>query len=621
MQIIAMQDFHMWMTFVLIVGAFVLFFLERASMELTSIGILCVLLVFFHFFPVIGEGGKNLLGPVRILLGFANPALLTVLALLVIGNGMVRTGVLDRGAGFILNFGGPYKSLLLSFALGLVIVMVVSAFLNNIPVVVIFIPIIQALATRYGKTASRYLMPLSFAAVLGGMTTLIGSSTNLLVNSALFDMGKTPFEFFDFTVPGIVMALSGLVYVVFIAPKLLPDRSPDAGDITTVGGHQFIAQLTISKDSLWVGMKAIGGLLPGLEDKTLRMVERGDEAFLPPFEDYVAQVGDVLVVAATRKVLTKTLTGDPASLHPEIKDGPSSSEHGVTKERWLEGEQVTAEAMVAPSSGFIGLTLSQIGLRYKTHCIVLGIQRRSRMFRSRLTDIRLQSGDVLLVQGQPDDISRLKHFRDLVLLEWSAEDLPNIIHAKRAALIFLGVIGFSATGIVPIVIAAISGAAAMVAVGVLNHRHALQSVDSRIIVTIAAALALGAALQVTGGAAFIANQFIIVMDGASPAVVLSVFFLLVAVLSNIISTKTSAVLFTPIAVDIAVSLGVPFEPFAVAVLFAANCSFASPLGYQTNLLVMGPGHYKFSDFARAGVPLIVLLWLTFTLFAPWYYGL
>jgi len=347
MQIIVMQDFHMWMTFILIVGAFVLFFLERASMELTSIGILCVLLVFFHFFPVIGEEGENLLGPARILMGFANPALLTVLALLVIGHGMVRTGVLDRGAGFILNFGGPYKSLLLSFALGLLIVMVVSAFLNNIPVVVIFIPIIQALATRYGKAASRYLMPLSFAAVLGGMTTLIGSSTNLLVNSALFDMGQKPFDFFDFTVPGVVMAISGLVYVIFVAPKLLPDRSPGAGDVTTKGGHQFIAQLTITENSPWLGMKAVGGLLPGLEDKTLRMVERGDEAFLPPFENYMTKVGDILVVAATRKVLTKTLTGDPASLHPEIKDEQPLVEHSAAEERWLEGEQVTAEAMVS----------------------------------------------------------------------------------------------------------------------------------------------------------------------------------------------------------------------------------------------------------------------------------
>lgn len=611
----------MWAVFALIAGALVFYIFERAAMEMTSLGIICVLLVFFHFFPVIGPDGGTTLTPTRILQGFANPALITVLALLVMGQGMIRTGVLDRGAGLILGLGGGKAGLIASLALVLVVSMAVSAFLNNIPVVVIFIPIMEALAHRYGRSVSKLMIPLSYAAVLGGMTTLIGSSTNLLVNSALIEMKVSPFAFFDFSIPGMVMAAAGLGYVIWVAPLLLPDRAGLADTLTDETGRHFVAQITISADSELVGKGAPEGHFASLPEKTLRLVQRGETAILPPFEDYVAQPGDVLVVAATRKVLAKFLAEDPSLLYPNLEEGRSFASDEDPGGRWQEGGQVLAEVMVAPTSGLKGLTLPQIGFRYKTHCVVLGIQRRSRMIRQRLTDIRLESGDVLLVQGQPDDVTALRRHRDVVLLEWSAEDLPALDHAKRATVIFLSVVGLAASGLVPIVVAALSGAAALVAVGVLNVRQAFQAVDPKIVTTIAAALALGVALQETGGAQYLAQGLLTALEGASPAVILSLFFLLVAGLSNIISTKTAAVLFTPIAVDLAVELGVEPHIFAVAVVFAANCSFASPLGYQTNLLVMGPGHYKFTDFARAGLPLIVLLWVAFSLFAPWYYGI
>jgi len=612
--------FQMWMTFALVLGALAFYIGERASMELTSLAIVCVLLVFFHFFPVTNLSGASILTPVHILQGFANPALIAVLALLVLGQGMMQTGLLDRGAGFFLGLTGERVGLIGTLALLLVVAMAVSAFLNNIPVVVIFIPILQALAQRYNLSASKLLIPLSYAAVLGGMTTLIGSSTNLLVNSALIEMKTLPFSFFDFSIPGLVMAATGLVYVLAVAPRLLPDRSSGLADNLDAGaGRHFIAQMTVLADSDLVGKGAPGGHFSSLPEKTLRMVYRGDEAILPPFEGYQVQASDVLVVAATRQVLTKTLSNDPVALHPELSDTNEAASVELSG-RWREGEQVVAEVMVAPASEFIGLTLSKIGFRYKTQCIVLGIQRRTRMIRSRLTDIRLEAGDVLLVQGQPKDVAHLKASRDVVLLEWSTEELPALRHATRAGLIFLTVIGLAASGILPIVVTALCGAAAMVVVGVLNVRQAFQAVDAKIVTTIAAALALGVALQETGGATYLAYKLLVALEGQSVSVVLSLFFLLVAVLSNIISTKTSAVLFTPIAVDIASGLGVSPVPFAVAVVFAANCSFASPLGYQTNLLVMGPGHYKFADFARAGIPLIFVLWAAFTLFAPWYYG-
>jgi di/tricarboxylate transporter len=613
------SEFQMWVTFVLIIGAFVLYVFETAAMEMVSVGLICTLLIFFNFFPVTGEGGSNLVDPARILHGFSNPALITVLALLVVGQGMVRTGVLDHGARVILAVAKGKLGSILALMFSLIIVIVISAFLNNIPVVVIFIPIMQALAARFGQSPSKWMIPLSYAAVFGGMTTLIGSGTNLLVNSALIEMGERPFGFFDFTVSGVVLAGAGLLYITFIAPRLLPDRAAAASLTGARDGKHFLAQITVGESATIIGEKAVGGLFPGLQNMTVRMIQRGKETLLPPYEDVRIRPDDVMVVAAVRKSLRDVLSADPTQLHPDLGDDPRAE--GSDNRPWEEGEQVLGEVMVVPASRFVGQTLAQVGFRYKTHCIVLGVQRRSRMIRSKITDIRLQSGDVLLIQGQPNDVSGLRNNRDVVLIEWSSEELPSMDHAKRALIVFSAVVFFAATGIMPIVVSALCGAAAMVALGVINVDQAFRSLDSKIVTTIATALALGVALQETGGAAYLAHSLFVVVEGQSPTVILSLFFILVAVLANIISTKACAVLFTPIAVDLAREIGVPPESFALAIVFAANCSFASPLGYQTNLLVIAPGNYRFVDFSRAGIPLVILMWVVFTLFVPWYYGL
>jgi di/tricarboxylate transporter len=287
----------------------------------------------------------------------------------------------------------------------------------------------------------------------------------------------------------------------------------------------------------------------------------------------------------------------------------------------MAGGQTQAEVMVRPESEFVGRTLEEIGFRYRHHCIVLGIERRSRMLRERITRIPLKDGDVLLIQGQPDDVDRLRGERNVVLMEWSRQALVTPQHKRIAALIFLAVIAASASGVVPIALAAFCGATAMIAAGILSLGDALRVLDRKIVLTIAMALALGAAMQETGGATLLAELLLRALEGASPGQVLSAFFLLLALLSNVLSTKATAVLFTPIAVDLAHVMQLPVEPFAVAVIFASNCSFGSPIGYQTNLVVMTPGNYRFMDFVRVGTPLILLVWIAFTLFAPWYYGL
>jgi len=443
---------------------------------------------------------------------------------------MIRTGVLERGAVWMLQWSQGHLPATGAIFLSLGTVAVVSAFLNNTPVVVIFIPIMQVLAARFGRSVSKIMMPLSFVAILGGMTTLIGSSTNLLVNSALIELQVTPFKFFDFTVPGMVLAATGIVYVLLIAPWFLPDRAGMADTIVEGDGKHFVAQIAVSENSELVGKDAPGGHFHSLPEKTLRLVQRGERAILPPFENYTVRPGDILVVAATRKALGDFLAQDPGLLHPDLEEGRSFMGDEGGSGRWQEGSQALAEVMVAPASPMIGRTLPQIGFRYKTHCIVLGLQRRSRMIRKRITDIRLESGDVLLIQGQPDDIAALRRNRDVVLLGGTAEDLPALDHAKRASLIFLSVVALAASGFVPIVAAALAGALAMVATGVLNVRQASRAIDPKILTAIAAALAMSVSLQATGGANFLAHGMQSALSGAPPTVILSLFFLLAAVL-------------------------------------------------------------------------------------------
>ena len=605
---------QMWATMGFIVAAIVVYCIDRIPMETTSIGLISVLMVFFNFFPVIDANGENVLSPLRLLAGFGNPALIAISALLVVGQGLYQTGAFEKPTRWLLEL--DVWHFLLKLIAIFAIVMVVSAFLNNTPVVVMFIPILAALAARSDLPTSSVMMPLSFLCILGGMTTLIGSSTNLLVADAYSKLGGDSIGFFDFTLPGMVLALSGVVYVAFIAPLLLPARTPKDDDKVEITGKQFIAQIELTPGHPLVGKKAIAGLFVDLPDMTVRMIQRNQDVILPPYDDVSLRIGDAVIVAATRKSLTEFLSSHPDYLHGMV--GPDfTTANGKSKRESFN----LVEAVIAPGSRMEGRTLAQIAFAYQTNCVILGVQRRSRMIRSRMSDIRLESGDVLLITGRSSDIMALRSHRDILLLEWSTTELPTLSHVNRARLIFAGVVVAAASGIVPIVIAAVTGAALMVWIGCLNIRQATRAISRRIFLVIGTSLALGLALQETGGAHFLAMSLVDSLHEASTPIILSAFFLLVAILTNVLSNNATAVLMTPIAVSAATQLQVDPLIFVYTVIFAANCSFATPMSYQTNLLVMGPGQYTFIDFLRVGGPLLIVIWLTYTLFIPWYFDI
>lgn len=601
-------SWQMWAAMGIVAVAIVFYVWEKFAIEVVSAVIVAAILVFFQVFPL----AENNPDAAAILAGFANPALLTIMALLVVGQGIFQTGAME----------GPTQRLLASYDKRpritmftiFVFLFVVSAFINNTPVVVMFIPILVAIAGRMGASPSKIMIPLSYVCILAGMTTLIGSSTNLLVSDSYASFSGEHLNFFAPTRYGIILALVGVVYVAFILPHLLPERATMEKEIAGGDGKQFIAQLEITREHPLRGQAPVAGMFPDLPDITVRMIQRGEHAILPPFDDVKLRSGDLLIVAATRKTLSDLLTSRAEYLRGLLQSGPGADDPAPGERLGL------SESVIPPGSRLIGRTVEQIGFRHLTGCVVLGVQRRSRMIRKKMGEIRIEAGDVLLLFGKADALRRLRNDRDLLLMAWATTDLPDPRRANFALIIFAGVVVLAATNLMPIVHASILGAVGMIAAGCLNSRQAARAIDMRVYLLVGSAFALGTALQATGAADHLASLVVNTFAPFGPVALISVLFLLIAALTNVLSNNATAILFTPIAIGTANQMGADPTLFALTVLFAANTSFATPIGYQTNLLVMGPGHYRFADYIKAGAPLVVILWLVFTGIAALHFG-
>lgn len=602
------SSWQMWMTMLFVLVAVYLYVTEKYSIESISVGIVTTLMIFFHFFkPEISANFDS----TSLLSGFAAPALITIMALLVVGQGLFQTGAFEGPILRINNAldNSPRRTLSIVFILAFS----VSMFMNNTPVVVMFIPIISAMALRLRHSTSIYMMPLSFVCILAGMTTLIGSSTNMLVNDVLVRSTDLSLKFFTQFPFGIILATIGSIYIIIAAPILLPNKRKQKNKNQT-SGQQYIAQIRITEHHPLNTSVPIAGLYPKLKDVTVRMVQRGEKVLLPPFE-HALKENDILIVAATRKSLSNLLTSSPEYLKGMLNITGFQKNQ---KDGDYNQSIVISEAVIAPSSRMIGRNIEQIGFRRQTGCLVLGIQRRSRMIRKSMLDIRLEAGDILLLFGYQSEIIELRDNRDLLLLDWSTKELPDIRKSILAQLIFIGTVACAATSFLPIEIAALSGAVAMIASGCLNIRQAVRALDMRIFLLIGAAFAMGLALEKTGGAEYIGLTVVNTFQPYGDQILLSSVFFIIAILTNIISNSAAALLFAPIGLAISQQTGIDPISIVLTVIFATNCSFATPIAYQTNLLVMGPGHYKFSDFALFGIPLIFILWLSFSLLSPYF---
>ncbi len=615
-------NFQMHIIFAMTVLTIIAFIREKHPIEMICFFLLCGLLLFGQFFPVLNEDGDNLLSSAMLLSGFANPSLIAVLALLVMGQGILQTDALQPFTR-LFKYGGK-KVALFSIFMILIMVAALSGFMNNTPLVILAIPVIQSLVQKINVSQGRVMMPLSFVAILGGMTTLVGSSTNLLVSSTLQEIGYEGLTFFQFFVPGCILAGIGLVYVLFVMPFIMPKRDSITDSIVEDNDKEFVAEVDVNVGSALIGEECVKGVFPSLRDIRIKLIQRRGHIILPPFEGYKLDVGDVIIISATRKRLSDLLARFPGFLLSQEKQAiiaPDEDEDEGADSAAIEQSRVLAEVSIPPNSRFIDMSVEQVGFGIQFGAIVLGIQRRSRIIRRRFGRIRLEAGDVLLIAGPDTAVNNMRGNKDIIVLAGSKAEVPRAEKAPRALAIFVGTIVLAAMGILTIPVAAVTGAVAMIATGCMNIRQATRAIDRKIFLLVGSMLALGTALNATDGATFIANSILELPLASSPLTMISLFFILIAISTNILTNNACAILFTPIAVSLAASLNIDPMIFAICVVFAANCSFASPIGYQTNLLVMGPGHYNFRDFIVAGMPLILIIWAAFIAISYFYYGI
>ena len=593
----------------LTVVALILFTRERIPLETSSLTVIVLLAVSFQLYPYQNSAGQTL-SPVIFFAGFAHEALIAVCGLMIAGYGIVRTGALDPvGRGLAKLWGiSPTLSILIT----LVVSALLSAVVNNTPIVVLLLPIMLNVAIRTKSNPSGILMPMGLATLLGGMTTTIGTSTNLLVVSVARDMGLETIGMFDFFVPAAIAGSIGIVYLWLIAPRILPERTPNLEDS---GPRIFTAHLHVNEDSY-----AAGKTLTEIIEKTegaIRVsgIRRSENTFTVPLPDAKVRVGDRLLVRDTPSALKEFERTLGATLY--------SKGHEVNDDNPLsEDQQHLAELVIDRGSPMIHRTLNEAHFSDVYQLVTLAIHRKGKVLENMPQGIAktpLRLGDVLLVQGSSENIEQVKRRGHFLVLDATTE-LPSTKYAPRAIIIMALTIMAAGLGIVPIAISAVAGALAMVLTRCLKWQDIQRALSAQVILIVVASLALGTALTQTGATMYVAYQFVEVTSGMPDRVIFSLLMLLMAVLTNIVSNNAAAVIGTPIAISIATQLGLPPEAFVLAVLFGANMSYATPMAYQTNLLVMNAGGYTFMDFVKVGVPLTIIIWLSFSFIVPIMYG-
>ena len=608
---LGMPDTHAIFVLILTFVALFLFTRDKIPIETSALVILSILTISFELFPYETPSGH--FHAVDFFYGFGHEALIAVSALMVAGAGLVHTGALEPIGRLLASLWGKHPAL--SFLVTLICSALLSAFINNTPIVVLLIPLLVSVALRTSGNPSAILMPMGFATLLGGMGTTIGTSTNLLVVSVAADLGLPRFSMFDFSLPALLAGGFGIAFLWLIAPRLLPQRK---ALIEGASPRLFTAHLVIRENSFAVGKHLSEVIEKTAGEMKVDKIRRGKPPFIYiyPNPDVTIQANDHLLVHDTPENLKKFEQSIGASLY--------SGSTKVDDEHPLQSEdQQLIEIIIHSRSPLLHRTLKSSRFIERYHLVALAVHRGGEKIRSMpqgLGNLRLREGDVLLVQGKREHIDALKARNEFLVLDRQL-DVPRTNKSGLALLIMLFIVLTAALGILNIAVSATAGALLMLVSKCINWRQATKALSVPVIMIVVTSLALGLAMQITGGSEFIANGFVALTQGAAPAIIISALMLLMAVFTNVISNNAAAVIGTPIAVNIAQSLGQPAEPFVLAVLFGANMSYATPMAYKTNLLIMSAGNYKFSDFLRVGIPLTLIMWLVYSIILPLLYDL
>ncbi|MEZ4753573.1 MAG: SLC13 family permease [Bdellovibrionota bacterium] len=570
--------------------AVALFALEIFPVDFVSLTLLALLL---SFGLVTADEGLS---------GFSNQATVTVAAMFVISSGLQRTGAVKQVGRALLKFGHnlPLLTLVLCIGIG-----IISAFINNTAAVAVLLPVVLTVCVKRNISPSKMLIPLSFASQFGGVCTLIGTSTNILVSSISADAGYGAFSMFEFSKLGLIMVTAGTLYLVTIGQRLLPNRN--SKDLTEAYElRDFITEIRINEDSPLVGRTLREMKFGQKYEASVLEIIRNKEKIWGALDNPL-QVNDILIVRGNLTSLMSLKDAAGFSILAEFKLEDTDL---ATEERTM------VQVLLTANSNLIGKTLSDIGFQQRYNCIVIAIRRKEEIIRTKISEIELDFGDELLLQGPVASLQSLRNNDNFIVLQEIGQQFTRNKKAPIAISILLGVVLVSALGFAPILYTALIGALLMVLTKCITMEEAHLAINWHVIFLLAGILPLGIAMTKSGAAQLVVDTAMNGLGDQGPYVILAGIYLVTAILTEIISNNAAAVLMAPIAISTAIGTGIDPKPLLIAVCFAASTSFTTPVGYQTNTMVYTPGGYKFTDFMKVGIPLNIIFWILSVIFIP-----
>lgn len=592
-----------FLTLFVLITALVSFVFEWLPVDLTAITVTVILMIL------------GLVTPEEGISGFGNNATITVMAMFILSAGVSKTGVIQILKRFLINWGGDSverQIFTMSCLVG-----PVSAFINNTAIVAIFLPLIEDWSQQKKISASKLMIPLSYATVMGGMLTLLGTSTNILASGTSQRLGLREFHLFEFTKLGLITFTLGLLYLTFVAPRLLPARKSSTGNFQEdYRLKDYISEVVVTPRSPLIGKTVRFSELQKKFDIGVLELIRGQTRFTQPLSDKVLEAGDILVVRGSRDNLLQIREENGLDIVPDVKFQGQEVESSLQS-----GEEEIAEVLLLSNSRLNGSTLRELRFRERYNATVLAIRRGEELVYERLGRIPLRFGDVLLVQGPRQSFLGLQTTREMLVIEQRDATAYRQNKAWITIVILLFVILSAAFEIMPILVSAWAGAILMVVTGCLKPGEVYGAVRWDVIFLLAGLIPLGIAMENSGTTTWLAERLVAIGGHLSGYWILVFFYLVTALLTEILSNNATVVLMIPVAVEVAKVLSLNPFAFMFAVTFAASNSYMTPIGYQTNTMVYGPGGYRFLDFTRVGAPLTCLYTFLTPLLILWLYGL